>query len=166
MELPTLSFLPSSFGDHHFCPNFMELLPELLGLKCHFRIILNVVVLWRRRSGRKSSKRKSWKESWVAVGWVKTVGRSQTWKLIPLDEAEGEVEAAGQEDPHDDVIPGKGRLHGGDEGWRRPPRPKSGLGRKGGENAMLRLLLLPEGDITGHSTRHWCDCLTPLHRAD
>ena len=101
MELPTLSFLPSSFGDHHFCPNFMELLPELLGLKCHFRIILNVVVLWRRRSGRKSSKRKSWKESWVAVGWVETVGRAQTCKLIPLDEAEDEVEAGSQDDDED-----------------------------------------------------------------
>ena len=53
----------------------------------------------------------------------------------------------------DDVIPGKGRLHGGDEGWRRPPRPKSGRGRKGGENAMLRAVA--EGDITTHRRRHY-----------
>ena len=36
-----------------------------------------------------------------------------------------------------DVLPGKGRLHGGEDGWRRPPRPKSCLGRKGGEKAMV-----------------------------
>ena len=78
-------------------------------------------------------------------------------KLIPLDEAEDEVEAAGQEDEDEDedVIPGKGRLHGGDEGWRRPPRPKSCLGRKGGENAMVLTLAGPQGDITTHSTRHY-----------
>ena len=79
----------------------MELSPQLLGLKCHFRIILDVVVLRWRRSGRKSSERKSWKESWVAVGRVETVGRSQTWKLIPLDEAEDEVEAGSQDDDED-----------------------------------------------------------------
>ena len=55
----------------------------------------------------------------------------------------------------DDVIPGKGRLHGGDEGWRRPPRPKSCLGRKGGEKAMVLTLAGPQGDITTHSTRHY-----------
>ena len=51
-------------------------------------------------------------------------------------------------------VPGKGRLQGGDEGWSRPPRPKSCLGRKGGENAMLELILGAQGDII-HCTQHW-----------
>ena len=49
-------------------------------------------------------------------------------------------------------VPGKGRLHGGDEGCRRPPRPKSCRGRKGGEKAMV-LALGAQGDII-HCTRH------------
>ena len=50
------------------------------------------------------------------------------------------------------MLPGKGRLQGDDEGARRPPRPpaprpNSGLGRKGGENAMFELGLGIQGDI-------------------
>ena len=44
-------------------------------------------------------------------------------------------------------VPGKGRLQEADEGARRPPRPNSGLGRNGGENAMFELGLGIQGDI-------------------
>ena len=54
-------------------------------------------------------------------------------------------------------LPGKGREQpGAEEGARRPPRPNSGLGRKGGENAMLGCGLGgTHGDIVlEHHPRH------------
>ena len=139
-----ISPLPSSFGDDHLCAYFVKLFPEFFSLKVHFRVVLYVVILWRRGSRREGSERKSWKESWVAIGGIETVGRSQTCNETPVSKEEEDARL---------MWPGKGRLQGGDEGCSRPPRPKSGRGRKGGENAMV-LTLGAHGDII-HSTRHW-----------
>ena len=83
-----ISPLPSSFGDDHLCAYFVKLFPEFFSLKVHFRVVLYVVILWRRGSRREGSERKSWKESWVAIGGIETVGRSQTCNETPVSKEE------------------------------------------------------------------------------
>ena len=53
-------FLPSSFGNDHFCATFVELIPEILLLKSHFRIVLNIVILRKRHSWGHPSKGEAW----------------------------------------------------------------------------------------------------------
>ena len=63
----------------------MELVPELLGLESHFRIVLDIVILWGRGPGREGSEGEAGEEARVAIGGVKTVGGPETWKKKFID---------------------------------------------------------------------------------
>lgn len=78
------SHSPPSFGDDHFSAIGVELVPELLGLQIHFRIVLDVVILWGRRSGREGPEGEAREEAGVAIGGVKTVGGPKTWNKVFL----------------------------------------------------------------------------------
>ena len=52
----------------------MELVPELLGLEIHFRVVLDIVILRGRRPGREGSEGEAGEQARVAIGGVKTVG--------------------------------------------------------------------------------------------
>ena len=73
-----VSHSPPSFGDDHLSATGVELVPELLGLQIHFRIVLDVVILWGRRSGREGPEGEAREEAGVAIGGVKTVGGPKT----------------------------------------------------------------------------------------
>ena len=76
------SHSPPSLGDDHFCAVAVELVPELLGLEIHFWIVLDIVILRRRRPGREGSEGEAGEEAGVAIGGVKTVGGPKTWNRV------------------------------------------------------------------------------------
>ena len=52
----------------------MELVPELLGLEIHFRVVLDIVILRGRRPGREGSEGEAGEQAGITIGGVKTVG--------------------------------------------------------------------------------------------
>ena len=77
---------PSWLSYDHLGAMFMKFSPQLFMLQSHFRIILNIVILWRRGSkpGSKRKSGQSWEKSWIARRGTKTVcwtkGRKVSWK--------------------------------------------------------------------------------------
>lgn len=56
----------------------MELVPELLGLEIHFRIVLDIVILRGRGPGREGSEGEAGKQAGITIGGVKTVSGPET----------------------------------------------------------------------------------------
>ena len=84
--LSPLFYIPARLGDHHLGSNLVELIPQLLLVQRHFRVIVDVLLLSQRAPGRDPSEgeaRKARKDSSVrnsACRSAETVGRTKGWK--------------------------------------------------------------------------------------
>ena len=73
-----VSHSPPSFCDDHLGATRVELVPELLGLEIHFRIVLDIVILRGRGPGREGSEGEAGEQARITIGGVKTVSGPET----------------------------------------------------------------------------------------
>ena len=107
--------LPARLGDHHLSPNFVELVPQLLLVQRHLRVIVDVLLLSQVAPGRDPSEgeaRQARKDSSVrnsASRSTETVGRAERRK--PWREVGGT--SVGRKVEH----PGESEVWSGSKVW-------------------------------------------------